>query len=713
MSAQQGDLNDQFAKAAKEAAKKVGPSIVQIQTQGGTDMVVTSPKGPVFRKALGPTTGVVVDPDGYIITSAFNFLNSPVTIIVSIPGQPEPLLAKKVATDKSRMLTLLKVDKTGLPVPEWVPNKDLHVGQSAFALGRTLDLKIETAKGEHLPSVSHGIISALHRIWGKAIQTDAKTSPINYGGPLVDIGGRVQGIIIPASPQGDDVAAGFEWYDSGIGFAIPMEDVMAVLPRLRQGKDLEKGTLGVKIKGQDKFGALPELVAVQPDSAADLAGLKVGDVITAIDGKPVINQVQILHLLGPKYEGDVISLKYRRGKEEKTAEAVKLIAVARALYQNSYLGILPMRDDPKLGVEVRYVFAKSPAETAGIKAGDRIVQYGKSKTALKGFKGTKRGRDELADFLDEMAPRTEIALAIVPKEGKAGDPIAVKLEAMPGSSVITANDVVPVKLPAVASLKKALEPLEAGKVSDKIEPGKGPTIIEAGKAMEKIKAGKAPEKKDPVDQEPKKVETGLLKRTSASGDRRYWIYVPKDYNPRISHGLVVWLHTPGKFSDETSEKTTDLWEEVCNDNNLILVGPLTEQEGGWTPSDSDLVLEAVRDAMSEYTIDKNRVIAHGMGNGGQMAFNLVFRARDLFRGAAVVGAIMNEPQDNVAGQRLSFYIAVGGRDPVVKAVAETRQRLVARRFPVFYREFSDRGREYLDDEAFLELSRWIDVLDRL
>src|SRR5438045_3720475 len=83
----------------------------------------------------------------------------------------------------------------------------------ALALGRTW------ASADAPPSVSVGIISALDRIWGKAVQTDAKVSPVNYGGPLVDVQGRVQGILVPASPRGQDETAGHEWYDSGIGFA--------------------------------------------------------------------------------------------------------------------------------------------------------------------------------------------------------------------------------------------------------------------------------------------------------------------------------------------------------------------------------------------------------------------------------------------------------------------------------------------------------------
>src|SRR5215510_6904457 len=153
------DINDAHEKVMKDAARKVAPSVVQILTQGGTDMVAVGPKGILFRKAMGPTTGVVVGADGYIVSSAFNFINNPTTILVGIPGHKEPYLAKRVATDKSRLLTLLKIDAKGLIVPEMVPQKELTVAQWSIALGRTLDLK-RTGP----PSMSIGIISALDRI---------------------------------------------------------------------------------------------------------------------------------------------------------------------------------------------------------------------------------------------------------------------------------------------------------------------------------------------------------------------------------------------------------------------------------------------------------------------------------------------------------------------------------------------------------------------
>ena len=117
------------------------------------------------------------------------------------------------------MLVLLKVEaEPKLPVPESVPSAEMRVGQWALAVGRTFEAS--------RPNVSVGIVSALGRIWGKAIQTDAKISPNNYGGPLVDISGRVLGVLVPMSPDGSGEMAGVEWYDSGIGFAIPLEGVL-------------------------------------------------------------------------------------------------------------------------------------------------------------------------------------------------------------------------------------------------------------------------------------------------------------------------------------------------------------------------------------------------------------------------------------------------------------------------------------------------------
>ena len=387
------DLDELQEQAIKAAAKKVAPSVVQIETSGGTDVVPSGPRGAggaggLVRKGVGPTSGLIVSADGYIISSAFNFANKPSAIFIAVPGHKERYVGKVVATDQTRMVTLLKIDAKDLAVPAAVPQKEMRIGQTAIAVGRTLPANIEQP-----PSVSVGIISAIHRIWGKAIQTDAKVSPTNYGGPLVDLEGQVQGVLVPASPRAEGETAGFEWYDSGIGFAIPLEDINAALPRLKLGKDLKQGLLGVTMQGTDQFGHAATIGTVAPGSAADKAGMKAGDIIVAIDDKPVANYAQLLHQLGTRYEGDTVSVKLTRGGKEMAFPKVVLGGVVAA-YGQPFLGILPIRDDPATGVEVRYVYPKSPAETAGIKAGDRIMKVSAAPLpASRRRSPTSRSRD--------------------------------------------------------------------------------------------------------------------------------------------------------------------------------------------------------------------------------------------------------------------------------------------------------------------------------
>ncbi|MCS6852500.1 MAG: PDZ domain-containing protein [Gemmataceae bacterium] len=676
------ELNAAQEQAMKAAVRKVAPCVVQIETTGGTELI----SGGRIRKGVGPTTGLIVSSDGYIISSAFNFANRPSAVHVSVPGRPTREVARIVATDTTRMLTLLKIAATGLPVPVAAPKSSMQVGQWALALGRTLDPNVE-----HPPSVSVGIISALGRIWGKAIQTDAKVSPVNYGGPLIDIRGRVLGVLVPASPQGQDETAGVEWYDSGIGFAIPLEDINAVLPRLKEGKDLKRGLLGITPRSGDLYSAPPVVGTVAPDSAAAKAGIQPGDVIIEVDGQPVTRHAQLLHLLGGKYEGDVISLKVRRGKEEIKFDNLVLSGTVKVM-AHGFLGVLPVRDDPELGEEVRYVFPKSPADKAGLKPGDRIMKIGPDAKQLRPFSG----RDELTGLLNTLSPGAKLKVEVIRKDGKKTETLDVVLDQVP--------DVVPDALPERASAQKALAPRKRG----------GPKLPAIDKKERPEPPGKDDKNEEAKEENKaaKKPEIGLRKRSSPSQDREYWLYVPENYDPNISHALVVWLHPAGRFGQKP-EDILDLWSEACQQHHLILLGPKSENETGWTASESEAVLQAVQEVLGQYTIDRQRIVAHGMGVGGQLAFYLGFHARDLIRGVATTAAVLtSQPKDNILHQRLSFFIVAGQKDPLVKEIADSKAKLVERKFPVIYREIPDKGHEYLDGTTLKELIRWIDSLDR-
>lgn len=691
------DDSDAAVEAAiRDAAAKVAPSVVLIETTGGTERISAGAGGPMIRKGVGPTTGLVVAADGYVITSAFNFANKPTAITVTVPDRKERFPAKIVATDHSRLLTLLRVEAANLPVPQFVPDAEITIGQWAIALGRTLD-----PNPEHGPSISVGIVSALHRVWGKMLQTDAKVSPVNYGGPLIAIDGRVLGVLVPASPAGDGETAGFEWYDSGIGFAVPLVDVVAVLPKLREGKDLKRGILGVTAKGSDEYGVAPTIGSVAPESAAAKAGMKPGDVITAIDQKPIANHAQVKHALGRKYEGDKVSVKVKRGKEELKFDDVVLQGGV-AMFTHPFVGFLPLRDDPELGVGVRYVYPDSPAGRAGLKDGDRVMKIAPASAKdLIAFSG----RDQFRELLDAMPAGTDAKIEVKRKEGGKTETLNLKLATLP--------DVIPDLLPRESSAKQALAPRKQVPIE---RPAPIPGLPKMpGQPKDKAEPKKEePKPEEKPKEEPKKAETGLIQRPSPARDREYWMYVPPNYDPNVAHGLVIWLHGAGPAGRDARD-LVDIWKFACEDHHLILVGPHSANESsGWVASEAEFIQETAREVMGQYTIDRQRVVTHGIGVGGQMAFYLAFSAREMVRGCATTGAALaSSLKENIAGQRLSFFIVAGGKDPLAKDIAAAKPALIEKHFPVTFREVADMGKEYLDRKTFEELARWIDSLDRL
>src|SRR3954471_15313211 len=255
--AQDDTLPAREEAALNAAASKVAPSVVQIRTIGGLEVVDNT------VLADGPTTGLVVSTDGYIISSAFNFAQQPSSILITFPsGKQAP--AELVATDHSRLLVLLKANGVAdLPVPEMAPVDEIHAGQWTIAMGRTF--RVDRT------NVTVGIVSAVGRIFGKAIQTDADVSTANYGGPLVDVRGRVLGILVPMSPQATTDVAGTEWYDSGIGFAVPLAPIADRIEHMKKSESQRAGLLGIGMQPKNPHSSVAELAAVRPDSPAGLA----------------------------------------------------------------------------------------------------------------------------------------------------------------------------------------------------------------------------------------------------------------------------------------------------------------------------------------------------------------------------------------------------------------------------------------------------------
>lgn len=333
----------------QSVVRQAEPFVVQIETVGGAQPLNELPAGlrvqqpdegaePTpdpnrfrddpgsgFLLADGPTTGLIYDADGLILTSSFNFVREPSIVTVKLFDGTQ-LPATIVGRDKVRKLILLRVDATGLPVPEWTPRAQVRPGQWAIALGRGFG-------GESTLSV--GIVSAIGRMAGNAIQTDAKLSPVNYGGPLLDSAGRVLGICVPMAQRPGELA-GIEFYDAGVGFAVPGWRVREIAEELRQGRNFYRGWLGMAIDPRAEDGV--RIYQTADPSPMRAAGVQRGDYIAAVNGREIKHYGHLVQMLNMLPAGESVSLRLLRGAETITVEVT--------LARNVELGALPPVEEP-------------------------------------------------------------------------------------------------------------------------------------------------------------------------------------------------------------------------------------------------------------------------------------------------------------------------------------------------------------------------------
>ena len=354
------DLVEAEEAAFKAAAAAAAESVVRIETLGGSDTA----DGRLV--ASGPTSGVVATSDGLIFTTAFAFAGDPSSVLVRLPDGRR-VAAERLGTDEARQITLLRVDADGLTPAVPADVAGLRIGDWAVAVGRTYSAEAA--------NVSVGVISAKDRIFGRAVQTDAKTSPANYGGALADLSGRTVGVLAPLSA--DAGTGGVEWYDSGIGFAVPLADLLPVLDRLAAGETLRAGLLGVTFAGAAPDAA-PVLDSVRPGSPAAAAGLRAGDRLVSVAGRPVGRPDAAKLALGPLRAGDDAELVVDRDGREVRLTAT--LAGELPPLNPAGLGVLPGEvpggDARPPGVPLAFVFPDSPAAAAGLAAGDVIVAAG-------------------------------------------------------------------------------------------------------------------------------------------------------------------------------------------------------------------------------------------------------------------------------------------------------------------------------------------------
>ena len=396
-----------MAKAVRTAAESVLPSVVAVEIVG----TAQGPAGEVDQDA--PTSGVMIDTDGYVLASSIVVRRPAASILIVLPDGSRHA-AKLVARDYHRDLVLLKIETSKeLSAIEFPAKLDTQIGKTTVAVGRFGN----TAS----PIISRGVLSGVERLDGVALQTDARVSAAFYGGPLIDLYGNVMGILIPAVAGG----AGSDptgWYDSGIAFAIPSDVILTKLERLKSGTDIKPGMIGIASKTKDPYDDGTEIAAVRKRSPAETSGIKAGDELIEIDGKKVRRHQEIKQALGRFDAGETIRIKLRRdGKEiDITTELAETIPPL----QPQRLGVLVsdvaseqdtenQAEEDVAKVVVDEVLPGTPAD-GKIKVGDHLRKLGDAKISNTAV---------LRSLLLSAEPETEIQLSIT----RAGNDETIKL----------------------------------------------------------------------------------------------------------------------------------------------------------------------------------------------------------------------------------------------------------------------------------------------
>jgi len=401
-------------QAMEALASRVTPAIVNVTVtsktnlkmnadeDGGPDMQQFGPFGNPFggqfgmrpqpRVEHGLGSGVIISPDGYIVTN--NHVVDGATDINVTLSDRRILPAKLVGTDPLTDLAVLKINATELPSVPWGDSTQLHPGQTVLAFGNPFGLRF---------TVTRGIVSALNRPNpsatdrrkpGEFIQTDAAINPGNSGGPLVNARGEVVGIntfLISGSGS-----------FSGAGFAIPTQIVRPTVDNLIKYGKVSHGYMGIGISDvtpeNSKFFDLKKaegavVTQIEPNSPGAKGGLKTGDVITQIDGRPVSDSGELQVVVGQTQPGTTIKLEViREGKNVTVPITLEAMGARDGEEQSASsehgkprwgLGLADLtaetRDQlqaPKelQGAVVGNVQPGSPADNAGLQRGDVILE---------------------------------------------------------------------------------------------------------------------------------------------------------------------------------------------------------------------------------------------------------------------------------------------------------------------------------------------------
>ena len=356
--------------------EKVTPAVVNIAVlQKSPEEENPLMRDPFFRRFFGVPqqqepqiaagSGVIVDAkNGYVITNS-HVVKDAREILITLKDNRR-LPAKLVGSDPGTDIAVLKVEPKNLVEAKFGDSDAMQVGDFVMAIGNPFGIG-QTA--------TSGIVSALGRSglsvegYEHFIQTDAPINPGNSGGALINLKGELIGInsaII--GPAGGNV---------GIGFAVPSVMARAVMDQLVRFGEVKRGRLGIAMSNATGVEGA-QIAEVEANSPAAQAGLRKGDVVTALNGHPVRGSAELRARLGVVPAGETVELKVQRGNESQVikariAEVEKQAAGGQSVPELAGAALAEVQRGKNRAVGVTAVEPGSRAFSHGVRAGDLII----------------------------------------------------------------------------------------------------------------------------------------------------------------------------------------------------------------------------------------------------------------------------------------------------------------------------------------------------
>jgi serine protease Do len=376
------------------AAQSARPGVVYIET----DLVVSVGRDifgrNMLRQSKSTGSGAVIFDEGFVVTN-YHVIKGATAITVFFDREldPQPYPARLVSQVESEDLALLKIEREEpFPTIPMGSSADLMIAEPVLAIGNPF--------GQTL-TVSRGIISGLHRFvevdnlqFQGLIQTDASINPGNSGGPLININGELIGINTVMNAQAEN-----------IGFAIPVDRVRQVLEESLLSPNQAQAWFGLEL-GQGP--AALEVVRVMPSSPADRAGVKTGDRVVALAGRPIAGLEEYNRQRVAIAPGESVQVEFLRGNERIKVTIDSWDRIDGYLFERAGLRLQAIQASDERNVyrllRIHAVRPESPAARLGLRPGDfleAILVPGR----MAFWPATPQ---DLAIYISQLAPKSSL-----------------------------------------------------------------------------------------------------------------------------------------------------------------------------------------------------------------------------------------------------------------------------------------------------------------